>query len=119
MTGWLGVHGGGVAGVVGVVADTVNAALAVLSAGFGSLVSELIVAVLTIVPVAPAVTTAPMVMVAVAPTGKSPSVQSTVWPLIVHATLPDSDGPLTPAGNVSTTCTPLAGDGPALVAVSW
>src|SRR5437870_4535502 len=91
---------------------------AVLLAVLGSVSFPLTVAVLVIDPaVAGAVTV--MVIVALAPEARLPTVQVTVPDACVQVPwLEDAETKVTPLGRVSVTTTPVAGLGPLLVAVT-
>ena len=59
---------------------------------------------------------AAIVTVALAPLARLPRLQLTVFPLAVHPG--DAETKVTPAGSVSVSVTPLAGDGPWLLTVT-
>src|SRR5882762_9735860 len=86
---------------------------AVLLAVFGSASLPATVAVLVIEPVVAGVVTL-MVIVALAPAARLPTVQVTVPAEFVQPELADTK--VTPAGRVSVTITPVAADGPLFLA---
>src|SRR5205807_2369298 len=95
---------------------TVVLAVAVLLSGFGSASVPLTLAVLVSVPAAVGWTT--IVTVALAPLARFPRLHVTV---LVPEQLPwpaEADTKVTPLGSVSLTVTPVAPEGPLLMAVS-
>ncbi len=92
-----------------------------LSASFGSRVGEATDAVLVRAPVAPPATSALMVMVAVCPSAREPSVQPTVWSMVIAAQVPrvvDTDASSRNSSSRSVTVTPVAANGPGLCTVT-